>query len=308
MEYKDYYKILGVSRTASEDEIKKAYRKLARKYHPDVSKEANAEERFKSVAEAYEVLKDTEKRRAYDQLGANWKAGQEFRPPPGWDGFQTRTTGNFGDMPGGGFSDFFETLFGASGFSGTRRGFQQRGEDQYSHLDVTLEEAYHGGSRTLQLQLPGKMGQARNKSLSVKIPPGIEHGQKIRLTGQGSPGLGGGPKGDLYLEISLLPHSLYRVEGRNILLDLPLAPWEAALGSRIEVPTLGGKVTLNIPANAQSGQKLRLRGRGLPGRSAGDQYVCLKIINPPADSTVSQELFQRMARELDFNPRSNWTS
>ncbi len=307
MEYKDYYKILGVSRTASEDEIKKAYRKLARKYHPDVSKEANAEEQFKSVAEAYEVLKDTENRRAYDQLGANWKAGQEFRPPPGWGGDHPHAAGNFGHTPEG-FSDFFETLFGASGFTGTtRRGFQQRGEDQYSHLEITLEEAYHGGTRALQLQLPGGMRQVRSKSLNVKIPPGIEHGQKIRLTGQGSPGSGGGPSGDLYLEISLSPHTLYRVEGRNIILDLPLAPWEAALGSHIEVPTLGGKVTLNIPANAQSDQKLRLRGRGLPGRSAGDQYVCLKIVNPPTDSDTAQELFQRMADELDFNPRASWT-
>ncbi len=306
MEYKDYYKMLGVSRTASKDEIKKAYRRLARKYHPDVSKEAHAEERFKATAEAYEVLRDPEKRRAYDQLGADWKAGQKFRPPPGWE--QRTDSRGFGGGPN--FSDFFESLFGGYGFSagGARGGFRQPGENQRVSIEISLEESYHGGSRTLQLRLPERDGIGRNgsrlKSLNVKIPAGIGNGQKIRLAGQGAPSMGGGPNGDLYLEISLRHHHLYQVKDKDIILELPLTPWEAALGSQIQVPTLGGFVTLNIPTNAQSGQKLRLRGRGLPGNPAGDQYVALRIVNPPANSKTARDLFRRMAAELDFNPRA----
>ncbi|MFO1429494.1 MAG: DnaJ C-terminal domain-containing protein [Candidatus Competibacteraceae bacterium] len=306
MQYKDYYQILGVPRTASDEAIKKAYRRLARKYHPDVSKERNAEERFKELSEAYEVLRDPDKRSAYDQLGANWKAGQEFRPPPGWQQRpEFRGGGGFG---GGAFSDFFESLFGGLGIGGARRSFQQPGEDQHAHLEITLEEAYHGVTRTVQVQIPevdlmGR-GVTRRKSLNVRVPPGVGNGRKIRLAGQGTPGSGGAASGDLYLEVRLIPHPLYQVEEKNILLTLPLAPWEAALGAQIQVPTLGGKVSLNIPANSQSGQKLRLRGRGLPGNPPGDQYVILQIVNPPADSVAARELFRRMAGELDFNPRA----
>lgn len=307
MQYKDYYKILGVSRTAAEDEIKKAYRKLARKYHPDVSKEPNAEERFKEISEAYEVLRDSEKRSAYDQLGANWKAGQEFRPPPGWQ--QTHHFRSGGFTGGADFSDFFESLFGGLGGFTERRGFQRQGEDQHARIELTLEEAYHGGNRSLQLQVPeinalGK-GATRPKSLNIRLPRGVTNGQKIRLAGQGSPGLGGGPSGDLYLEVILKPHALYQVEGRDIILALPLTPWEAALGTRVEVPTLGGRVTLTIPANAQTGQRLRLRGRGLPGKPPGDQYVILQIVNPPVDSEAARQLFRHMAEALNFNPRTH---
>lgn len=318
MKYKDYYQILGISRDASEDAIKKAYRRLARKYHPDVSKESGAEERFKEVSEAYEVLRDAEKRAAYDQLGHNWQAGQDFRPPPGWQGGQ-RT------HPGGGFSsrdfsDFFESLFGrGGGFSGMggfadmggrSGGFATAGQDQTVAMEISLEEAYHGGSRSVQLQTPerdpGGWVTSRTRTLNVKIPAGVTNGQKIRLTGQGSVGMGGGPSGDLYLEVSIKPHHLYKVRSRDIILELPLAPWEAALGCKIEAPTLGGPVTLNIPANAQNGQKLRLRGRGLPGNPPGDQLVTLRIVNPPADTEVARELFQRLERELPFNPRAHW--
>ena len=317
MKYQDYYQTLGVSRDASAEDIKKAYRRLARKYHPDVSKEAGAEERFKEVAEAYEVLRDSEKRAAYDQLGSNWRAGQEFRPPPGW---QSRSRGPGGSPFGGGFggrefSDFFESLFsnlggGAGPGFGGARGFQTPGQSQTVALDITLEEAYHGGSRSLQLQLPERDASgrqvARTRTLNVKIPAGVTTGQKIRLAGQGGAGIGGGPSGDLYLEATLQPHPLYQVKGRDITLEVPLAPWEAALGCKIDVPTLGGPVTLSIPANARNGQQLRLRGRGLPGQSPGDQFAVLRIVNPPADSETARELFQRMARELPFDPRAHW--
>ena len=317
MKYQDYYQILGVNRDASAEDIKKAYRRLARKYHPDVSKEASAEERFKEVAEAYEVLRDPEKRAAYDQLGSNWRAGQEFRPPPGW---QSSARGPGGSSFGGGFggrefSDFFESLFSnlgggvGPGFGGTR-GFQSPGQSQTVALEIMLEEAYHGGNRSLQLQLPERDASGRTslrtRTLNIKIPAGITTGQKIRLAGQGGAGLGGGPSGDLYLDVTIQPHSLYQVKGRDITLEVPLAPWEAALGCKIDAPTLGGPVTLSIPANARNGQQLRLRGRGLPGQPPGDQFAVLRIVNPPADTEAARELFQQMARELPFNPRSHW--
>ncbi len=315
MKYKDYYQILGVSRDASEDAIKKAYRRLARKYHPDVSKESGAEERFKEVSEAYEVLRDAEKRAAYDQLGHNWQAGQDFRPPPGWQGGGRAHPGGGAGFSSRDFSDFFESLFGRGGFSGMggfteRGGFATAGQDQTVALEITLEEAHHGGSRAVQLQTPERDASgrvaSRTRTLNVKIPAGVTHGQKIRLSGQGSAGQGGGPSGDLYLQVSIKPHPLYKVRSRDILLELPLAPWEAALGCKVEAPTLGGPVTLNIPANAQNGQKLRLRGRGLPGDPPGDQLVTLRIVNPPADSAAARELFQRMEQELPFDPRAHW--
>lgn len=320
MEYKDYYQILGVSRDATEVHIKQAYRKLARKYHPDVSKESNAEERFKEVAEAYEVLKDKEKRQAYDQLGANWKAGQNFRPPPGWEFHgQDAQNINFEEMFGGGggaggFSDFFSTLFGAGGapFGQHRqrartRTMRMQGEDLQTKVVITLEEAFVGASKTLQIQIPeqtpeGYM-QAKLHTLRVKIPAGVVQGQKIRLKGQGSSGIGGGPNGDLYLEIELQNHWFYSVQGRDVYVDLPIAPWEAALGATVKVPTLAGVVDLKIPAGSESGKKMRLRGRGLPHVPSGDQYVILQIVTPPADTDEAKALYQQMAKELAFNPR-----
>lgn len=312
MEFKDYYKIMGVSRDASAEEIKRAYRKLARKYHPDVSKEPDAEARFKEINEAYEVLKDPKKRAAYDQLGTRWKAGEEFRPPPDWNvgGF------DFGGFEGGPthFSDFFEALFGgASPFGarrGPRQGFRMRGENEYAKLQISLEEAYRGATRTITLQIPEPDAQGRlvlrTRTLQVRIPAGVTQGQQIRLAGQGAPGIGGGPAGDLFLEVELLPHPLFRLEGRDVYLDLPVTPWEAALGATVSVPTLGGTVDMKIPAGSQSGQKLRLRGRGLPGRSPGDQYVVLQIMTPPAHSEAAKDLYRRMAREMPFNPRSKF--
>jgi curved DNA-binding protein len=322
MKYKDYYQILGVGRDASEEAIKKAYRRLARKYHPDVSKESGAEEHFKEVSEAYEVLRDAEKRAAYDQLGRNWQAGQDFRPPPGWQG-SPRAHPGAGGFSSRDFSDFFESLFGGAGgrggfsgmggfadMGGRGGGFATAGQDQTVTLEISLEEAYHGGSRTVQLQTPERDSSgrvtSRIRTLNVKIPAGVTNGQKIRLASQGSAGMGGGPSGDLYLEVSIKPHPLYKVRSRDIILELPLAPWEAALGCKIEAPTLGGPVTLNIPANAQNSQKLRLRGRGLPGSPPGDQLVTLRIVNPPADTEAAREWFQRMERELPFNPRAHW--
>lgn len=293
MEYKDYYKTLGVARDASVEDIKRAYRKLARKYHPDVSKEANAENRFKDVAEAYEVLKDPDKRAAYDQLGSNWQAGQGFSPPPDWrggEGFEFRSGGG-----GAGFSDFFDSLFGR-GFAGSQ-GPQRRsarGEDQQARVQITLEDAFHGSSRAVNLSQPG----GRTRTLEVRIPKGVRAGQRIRLAGQGSNG------GDLYLEIEFAPHRLYRLEGGDLYLDLPITPWEAALGAAVKVPTLGGVVELNIPAGSQSGDKLRLRGRGLPGTPPpGDQYVVLKIVAPPAQTEAARDLYRRLAAELPLDPR-----
>jgi curved DNA-binding protein len=307
MEYRDYYQILGVGRDASQEQIKSAYRKLARKYHPDVSKEADAEARFKELGEAYEVLKDPEKRAAYDSLGRNWKEGQNFRPPPGWDsGFEF--SGGFG---GAGFSDFFESLFGA-GFGGGRAGAgfgprPTRGEDHHARIQITLEDAYHGGSRQVSLNVPQYDAQGRlvnrTRTLQVKIPKGITEGQKIRLSGQGAPGHGGAANGDLLLEVGIAAHKHFELDGKDIHLPLPLTPWEAALGARLAVPTLGGEVELKIPPGSQSGQKLRLKGRGLPGNPAGDQYVVLQIQSPPAESEEDRHFYEEMARRFQFNPR-----
>jgi curved DNA-binding protein len=288
MEYKDYYKTLGVARDASADDIKRAYRKLARKYHPDVSKEPNAENRFKEVAEAYEVLKDADKRAAYDQLGSNWQAGQGFTPPPGWGGgFEFR-----GGTGAGGFSDFFDSLFGG-GFAGTRRPGGR--EDQHARVQITLEDAFHGSSRAVNLSQAG----ARSRTLEVRIPKGVRAGQRIRLAGQGSGG------GDLYLEVEFAPHRLYRLDGADLTLDLPIAPWEAALGASVKVPTLGGAVELNIPAGSQSGDRLRLRGRGLPATpTPGDQYVLLKIMAPPASGDALRDAYRKLADAASgFDPR-----
>jgi curved DNA-binding protein len=292
MEYKDYYKTLGVARDASADDIKRAYRKLARKYHPDVSKEPNAENRFKDVAEAYEVLKDADKRAAYDQLGSNWQAGQGFTPPPGWgSGFEFRSGAG-----GGGFSDFFDSLFGR-GFGDERGPRRPAGrDDQHAQIRITLEDAFHGSTRTVNLS----QADGRTRTLEVRIPKGVRAGQRIRLAGQGGHGA------DLYLEIDFAPHRLYRLEGADLYLDLPVTPWEAALGATVKVPTLGGPVELTIPAGSQSGDRLRLRGRGLPAKpTPGDQYVVLKLVTPPARTEAARELYRRLATELPFDPRQD---
>jgi curved DNA-binding protein len=315
MDYKDYYKIMGVARDASQDEIRRVYRRLARKFHPDVSKEANAEERFKEVQEAYEVLKDPEKRAAYDQLGSGWRSGQEFRPPPDWGkGFEFSTSFGGGPDQDSGFSDFFASLFGArSPFGqqqqrgGRRGGFASAGEDHVAKIQIELEDAFRGGSQTIELKSPQLTEDGRvlvqPRTLRVAIPAGVVEGQRIRLAGQGSAGASGGVAGDLYLEIGFRPHRLFQVEGRDVTLTLPIAPWEAALGSTIQIPTLAGRVDLRIPAGAKTDQKLRLKGRGLPGSTPGDQYVVLKIANPPADTPHARALFEKMRDELPFNPR-----
>ncbi len=318
MEYKDYYKTLGVARDAKEDEIKKVYRKLARKYHPDVSKEPNAEEKFKAVQEAYEVLKDAKKRAAYDQLGSNWQSGQDFRPPPDWQGFAG--AGGFEDIGGGGdFSDFFASIFGGGrsrqgGFRQARQGgFSQRGNDEHAKINISLEEAFRGGTKTVHLQVPemdayGQM-HAKTRTLKITIPKGIVSGQQLRLAKQGGPGIGKGPAGDLFLEIDVNPHPLFNLQGRDIYLTLPVTPWEAALGAKITVPTLAGPVEMKIAAGAQAGQKLRLKGRGLPGNPlAGDQYTLLQIVTPPANTDVQRALYEKMAQEMPFDPRKNLLS
>jgi curved DNA-binding protein len=309
MQFKDYYQVLGVPRDATQDAIKRAYRKLARKYHPDVSKEPDAEACFKDVGEAYEVLKDPQKRTAYDQVGQQWQTGQEFKPPPDWDaGFEFKG-GGFTDAHE--FSDFFETLFGRTGRAPEfheRHGFRARGEDHHAKIIVSLDDAYHGATRTITLTHPelDAAGHvvSRNRSLNVKIPKGITEGQRIRLSGQGSPGIGGGPSGDLYLEIAFAEHAVFRAENRDIYLELPVTPWEAALGAAVNVPTLGGKVELKIPPNSQSGSQLRLKGRGLPGNPAGDQYVVLRIVTPAATTPQAKALYEKMAEVMPLNPRT----
>lgn len=317
MEYKDYYKIMGVERSASLDEIKRAHRKLARKYHPDVSNEANAEERFKELGEAYEVLRDPEKRAAYDRLGSNWRTGQEFQPPPDWQaGFETGGRG-FDDPDMGDHSDFFESLFrqarasqfGSRGGSSRDQHFHARGQDSHAQIQITLEEAYHGGSRKVSLQTPSLNEQGhvvlREHPIEFSIPRGVRAGQRIRLAGQGGPGIGQGEPGDLYLEVAFQPHRHYRVDKHDVYLDLPVAPWEAALGATIEVPTPGGKVELTVPAGSGEGRKLRLKGRGIPARTPGDFYFVLKIALPPANTEAAKSLYERMAKEFhSFNPRA----
>ena len=312
MEYRDYYKILEVPRTVTPEALKRSYRKLARRFHPDVSKEKDAEARFKEVQEAYEVLKDPEKRGAYDQLGSDYRGGQQFRRPPDWShNFESgpRPRGRRSQSADPGFSDFFSSLFGADGpfeGAGNGQGFRSRGEDARARIDLTLEEAFTGTSRQISLQHPelGEGGEIalKERALKVQIPAGVTTGQVIRLAGQGS--AGGGGAGDLLLEVQLVPHRLYKVEGRDVTLELPVAPWEAALGATVSTPTLGGSVELRIPAGARTGQRLRLRGRGLPGDPPGDQYVSLKIVLPPADTDRARALYEQLREELPFDPRA----
>jgi curved DNA-binding protein len=309
MEYKDYYAVLGVGRKATQDEIKRAYRKLARKYHPDVSKEKDAEHKFKDLGEAYEVLKDPEKRVAYDQLGSNWNAQQGFRPPPDWGaGFEFQGAPRGADQQHD-FSDFFESLFGQGRSpGGGSRGFHMQGEDHHAKILVNLEDSYHGASRSISLQMPEVTPDghvvSRNRTLKVSIPKGIRQGQQIRLSGQGAKGQGRGKAGDLYLEIEFNPHRFYRVEGADVYLELPVAPWEAALGATVNVPTPSGAIDLKIPENSKAGKKLRLKGRGIPSKTPGDLYVVLQIALPPADDEKSRELYKRMREEIMFDPRA----
>jgi curved DNA-binding protein len=303
--FQDYYEALGVSRDASEDEIRQAYRRLARRYHPDINKESGAEDRFKQVSEAYEVLRDPEKRERYDRLGANWRAGQDA---PGAGGFEEafRAGDGFGDVRvefgGGDFSDFFDSVFGRRRGPGGARtgsdGFSMRGADHEAILDLALEEAARGGKRWLSL------GEGR--SIEVDIPRGVRDGQRIRLAGEGGAGAGGGPPGDLLLRVRLRPHPRFRVDGRDLYVDLAISPWEAALGADVPVPTLDGNAQVKVPPGSSSGRRLRLRGQGLPGSAgaqAGDLYAVLTIRVPSKLTKKERELFERLASVSKFDPR-----
>ncbi|MDZ4142233.1 MAG: DnaJ C-terminal domain-containing protein [Methylotenera sp.] len=308
MKFKDYYEALGVARTATDDEIKVAYRKLARKYHPDVSKLADAEDRFKEIGEAYAVLKDPEKRAAYDQVGSQAKHGQDFTPPPNWDaGFEFSGSGfdpNSADQ-----SEFFEALFGRHARGRQNQNMNAKGQDHHAKVMIDLSDAYHGAKRSISLQMPSHDAQGRvvmqERKLDVAIPKGIHAGQHLRLRGQGAPGVGTGPAGDLYLEISFKPNASFRIEGRDVYMDLPITPWEAALGATVNVPTPSGSVELKIPQGSNSGRKLRLKGRGIPGSTPGDLYVVTTITIPPAESEQEKEAYRAMAKAFDFNPRAN---
>jgi curved DNA-binding protein len=323
VKYKDYYAILGVPRTATADEIKKAYRKLAQKYHPDVTKEAKGEEKFKEIAEAYQALKDPEKRAAYDQLGSGFQPGQDFRPPPDWERqFRERYGGGGGGAGAGGggfsFDDIdLSDLFG--GFaSRARRGgrggasMQIPGEDFEVTVHLSLDDAYRGTQVDLNLGLPEYDGQGRvrhvPKTIKARIPKGATDGQRLRLRGQGGKGLNGGPNGDLYLNIVLHPHPLFRPDGHDLYLDLPLTPWEAALGATVEVPTLSGAVNLKIPPGTAAGRKLRLAKKGLPkpGGGEGDLYAIVQIVNPTVLTDRERELFRGLAEASRFNPRGHF--
>jgi curved DNA-binding protein len=313
MKFKDYYEILGCKKDAGQDDIKKAYRRLARKFHPDVNRDPNAEERFKEIGEAYEVLHDPEKRKAYDRFGSNWKAGQDFEPPPGWDAGFDFSGSRQSSAGASDFSDFFETLFGGhtfqtdAGLHFGQRTFTAKGQDIRAKIVINLEDSAAGSNRTITLNRtipePGGRIVTRPTSLQVTLPKGIIEGQQIRLEGQGSPGHHG-QNGDLFLEILFAPHPLFTVRKRDILLTLPVSPWEAALGATIKVPTLGGLVDLKIPPNSQNGKKLRLKGRGLSSKSqSGDQFITLTVMTPPAKTQSQKEFYAQMSRIFPFNPR-----
>jgi curved DNA-binding protein len=294
MQYKDYYEVLGVTRGAEAEVVKRAYRKLARKYHPDVSQEKNAENKFKEVQEAYEVLRDPEKRAAYDQLGRDYRPGQQFRPPPDWSQrFGHSDSQRFSDLNG--FSDFFSSLFGgaAGGAAGAAGGGAAPDADA-GHLDVTVEEAFTGTKRRVMLNEAG-----RSRSVDVQIPAGVGEGQSLRISGTGG-------RRALIFRIRVRPHALYTLQGKDVQIELPLAPWEAALGAKVAVPTLGGTVEVTVPPGAQSGQKLRLRGRGFPGTPNGDQIVSIKLVTPAAQSAQAKEAYERMKSEFNFDPRAGW--
>ncbi|MFO7595136.1 MAG: DnaJ C-terminal domain-containing protein [Desulfocurvibacter africanus] len=326
VKYKDYYELLGVKRGASQEDISKAFKKLARKYHPDLNpSDKTAEDKFKEINEAYEVLKDPEKRKMYDSLGPNWQQGQDFQPPPGFENM------NFGFQSGGGrggagfdFSDFFESVFGGGGgFSQARGGFggagagqgfhgaggrtarPRRGQDAEAEIELSLEEVLRGGTKAVTVTEQGPGGMPVPRTLNVNIPAGIKEGQRIRLSGQGGPGMAGGPAGDLYLRVKLAPHPLYKVEEGNIVLDLPLAPWEAAMGATVNVPTLDGQVELKVPAGMGSGRKMRLRGKGLgPAGRRGDMYVRIMVQVPQAEDEEVRRLWSELESKTGFKPRN----
>lgn len=325
MEFQDYYKTLGVERDAAADVIKKAFRKLARKYHPDVSKEANAEQHMKEVNEAYAVLSDPEKRAAYDQLGSGYQAGQDFRPPPDWDaGFEFSGRGPGGFNAGQGFtgeqarsfSDFFSEIFGGMGGDASasartggssRASYRGQGEDHHAKVLLDLEDSFHGASRQISLRVPKQDERGHvvltTRTLNVKIPKGVREGQVIRLAGQGSQGMQGEPAGDLLLEVHFNPHPRLRVEGRDLHMTLPVTPWEAMLGAVVGVDLPGGTEKIRIPEGAQSGRQLRVRGKGLPSEPPGDLLLEIEVKLPPANTPKAREFYENMARELDFNPR-----
>lgn len=303
---------MGIEKTASQDEIKRAYRKLARKYHPDVSKENNAEEQFKELGEAYEVLKDPKKRTAYDQLANNWQAGQSgFQPPPDWN-----AGSEFNENPNvaGGtadFSDFFSSLFGqqAGGFNASSNSAHTQGEDSHTKIFINLEDSYFGATRSISLRINSLNQEGHpeinKRSLNVKIPRGIKAGQNIRLQGQGSPSIAGGKAGDLYLKIEFNPHSIYKVKGLDVSLELPISPWEAMLGAKVKIPTPTGKVDLTIPPATSSGKRMRLKGLGIPAKIAGNFYVTFEIVVPDKISAKEIELYQALQQEANrFNPRA----
>ncbi|MCY3023070.1 MAG: DnaJ domain-containing protein [Planctomycetota bacterium] len=320
--YKDYYDILGVSRTASQESIHSAYRKLARKYHPDLNKAKDAEDKFKEIGEAYEVLRDPEKRRRYDQLGSAWRAGDEFTPPPGW-----QVHSDFSG-PDSIFSDFFESLFGRGfqGVSGSgpereQSGWRRRphdvpGEDQEVRVRIPLEDTFTGAERTISLRVREGDGGGRDsplrrtktRSIQLRIPQGVTNGQRIRLAGQGGPGEGRAPQGDLYLIVEFEPHERFRVGGRDLFSDLPIVPWEAVLGTTVILPTPAGDVSLTVPPGTSSGQRLRLRGRGIPDPhgTPGDLYAEVRIVSPHGLSAAERAAWEKLARESRFNPRADW--
>ncbi len=316
MEFKDYYAALGVARGASADEIKRSYRKLARKYHPDVSKEPDAEARFKEVAEAYAVLGDPEKRAAYDDIGQRPERPQDFQPPPGWgQGYEfSGGDSGFGGFDrfddAGDYSEFFETLFGqrARGARAARGARQARRADHHARIEIDLADAYRGAQRSIGLRMPvvGPSGEVgwQERQLDVVIPKGVRDGQHLRLAGQGSPGGDGQPPGDLYLEIVLRVPPPFRVDGRDVYLDLPVSPWEAALGATVAARTPDGSVQLTIPAGSASGRRLRLKGKGLPSQPPGDLYAVLKVVQPPATTAAAREAYEAFGRSFPgFDPR-----
>jgi curved DNA-binding protein len=321
LDFKDYYATLGVAKDATAEDIKKSFRKLARKYHPDVSKEPDADARMKEINEAYTVLSDPEKRAAYDQLGSGYQPGQEFRPPPDWDaGFEFSGRGE----PGAGaadFSDFFAELFGRMGARGGRtRGepfagetFHARGEDHHAKILVDLEDVYRGASRQISLRMPKIDAEGRlvldTRTLNVQIPRGLREGQLMRLAGQGGPGMGDGKPGDLLLEVHFKPHPRFQAQGSDLTMTLPVAPWEAALGAvvALKLPD-GAGLNVRIPPGAQSGRQLRVRGKGIPSNPPGDLILDVRVVVPPADTPRAKELYEAMARELGFDPRAGMES